>query len=324
MKGNPYKIGKGFSISPRIKQWLSKLPSLKGREGRWYRRALIAIACIPVVILVIHFLKPETTLMSSVEIKRVEAKGILTVGVRDDVPGFCEEGEGLEAELARLLAERLLPESEDPLRLVTCSSSTVSTKLKDGSIDVAIALQPKDSSSAYSYSYPYYTDTVWLVTLDKANTGKLPSDMRVGYNPETPAGKLFSTYMSKLTAVRDRTIIDRVLGRPAPTADPATAITFDAVKFGSFDELINALKKGDIDAAVMAGAFVNKYFEVYAESTGVREYYLCNAVIGSLEYCVIASSDDPALTQVADMLIYKLQEDGSLAALALRHGLRVQ
>ncbi len=322
MKGNPYKIGKGFSISPRIKQWLSKLPSLKGHEGRWYRRALIAIACIPVVILLIHFLKPETTLMSSVEIKRIEAKGILTVGVRDDMPGFSLDGEGMETELARLLAERLLPGSEDPLRLVVCSSSTVSTKLKDGSIDVAIALQPKGSSSAYSYSYPYYTDTVWLVTLDKANVSKLPSDMRVGYNPETPAGGLFSTYMKKLTEVRDRTIVDRVLGRPAPTADPETAVTFDAVQYGSFDELLTALKRGDIDAAVMAGAHVKKYFEVNAADTGLGEYYLCSAVIGSLDYCIVASSDDPAFTQVADMLIYKLKEDGSLSALAERYGLK--
>ena len=321
MKGNPYTIGKGFSISPRIKQWFSKLPSLKGHEGRWYRRALIAIACIPVVILLIHFLKPETTLMSSVEIKRVEAKGIFTVGVRDDMPGFCENGEGLEAELARLLAQKLLPDSEDPLKLVVCSSATVSTKLKDGSIDVAIALQPKGSSSAYSYSYPYYSDTVWLVTLDKGNIAKPPSDMRIGYNPETPAGGLFSTYMKNLTAVRERTIIDRVLGRPAPTADPAFAVTFDTVQYGSFDELLTALKRGDIDAAVMAGAYVRKYFEVNARETGISEYYLCSAVIGTLDYCIISSSDDPAFTQVADMLIYKLKEDGSLAALAAGYGL---
>lgn len=321
MRGNPYRIGKGFSISPRIKQWFSKLPSLKGHEGRWYRRALIAIACIPVIILAVYLLKPETTLMSSVEIKRVESKGILTVGVRDDVPGFCENGEGLEVELAKLLAQRILPESEDPLRLVTCSSATVSTKLKDGSIDVAIALQPKGSSSAYSYSYPYYTDQVRLVTLDRGNVSKLPSDMRVGYNPETSAGQLFSSYMSKLTTVSERTIVDRILGRPAPTADPATAITFDAVKYGSFDELITALKRGDIDAAVMSGAFIRKYFDVCASETGVKEYWLCDAVVGSLEYCVIASSDDPAFTQVADMLIYKLREDGSLAALIGSYGL---
>ena len=321
MRGNPYKIGKTRGISPRIKQRFNKLPTLKGHEGRWYRRALIAVAAVITALLLIHFLKPETSLMSSVEIKRIESKGLLSVGVRGDMPGFCEDGSGLEAELARLLAERILPDSDDPLRLVECSSTTVSTKLKDGTVDVAIALQPKGSSSAYSYSYPYFTDSVRLVTFSEMNVGKAPYEMKLGYIPGTPAANAFTKYMSSLTSAPERSIIDRLLGRPAPTADPATAVTFDTVKFGSYDELIGALKSGEIDAAVMAGAYIHKYFEVYAREMGVLSYYLCAAEIGKLEYCIIASSDDPAFTQVADMLIYKLEEDGSLEAMIAEYGL---
>lgn len=314
MRRNPYRIGKSGGISPRLRQKLERLPSLKGYEGRWYRRALIAVGLVIVAVLLVHFLKPETTLMSSVEIKRVESKGILSVGVRWDMPGFCEEGSGLEAELAMLLAQRILPDSEDPLRLVECTSTTVSTKLKDGSIDVAIALQPKGSSSAYSYSYPYYTDKVYLLTLDPENVSKQPWELAVGYIPGTPSGSAFASYVSGKTAVRERSLFDRLLGRPAPTQDPNNALSFESVKYGSYDELISSLKRGDIDAAVIAGAYVRKYFE-----GGETDYYLCSTVISTLEYCIIASSDDPALTQIANMLIYSMQEDGSLDALTAKY-----
>ncbi|MCR5611124.1 MAG: transporter substrate-binding domain-containing protein [Clostridiales bacterium] len=321
MRINPYKIGKSsrFGISPRIKQRFNKLPTLKGPEGKWWRRGLIAVGVILLALIVYHFLKPETSLMSSVEVKRVENRGMLTVGVRYDMPGFSEDGEGLEVELAMLLARKLLPDSDDPLKLVECTSKTVSTKLKDGTIDVAIALQTK--SSSYACSYPYFTDKVYLVTLNALNKAKTPPEMRIGYIPETAAGSVFSAYVLRVTSAAERTLVDKILGRPTPTPDPATAVTIDAVKLGSYDELISALKSGEIDAAVMAGAYVTKYFDVSPELSGVGEYYLCDTVIGSLEYCIVASKDDPAFASIADMLIYRLNEDGTLKELKQKYGL---
>ncbi|MBO4385205.1 MAG: transporter substrate-binding domain-containing protein [Clostridia bacterium] len=320
MKTNPYKIGKTsrFAISPRLKQRFNKLPTLKGPEGKWWRRGLIAVGIVLLALILYHFLKPETSLMSSVEVRRVESRGMLTVGVRYDMPGFCENGEGLEAELAMLLAKKLLPDSDDPLKLVECTSKTVSTKLKDGSIDVAIALQT--ASSSYACSYSYFTDKVYLVTLDRANKAKTPPEMRIGYIPETAAGSVFSAYVLRVTSTAERTIVDKILGRPAPTPDPATAVTVDAVKYGSFDELIVALKSGQIDAAVMAGAYVRKYFDAEPELSGVSEYYICDTVIGSLDYCIVASKDNPAFASIADMLIYKLNEDETLKELRVKYG----
>lgn len=288
-------------------------PTLKGREGRFWRAGLIAVVLIALVILSLKLFKPETQLMGSVEIKRIESKGMLSVGVRDDMPGFCMDGEGLEAQIAMLLAKRILPDSEDPLKLTVCSSRSVSAKLSDGSIDVAIALQPR--GSGYSYSYPYYTDNVYLVTLTANNSQKEPSELRIGYIPETSAGSAFSSYVSKVTAVEEQKLLDKLMRKPRPTPDPETAVTIDSVKYGSYDELIAALKRGDIDSAAMAGAHIYKYFIVMAEETDIGEFYLCDTVVGTLDYCVIASSEEPALTQLADMLIYEIQENGLLGEL---------
>lgn len=319
MRQNPYKIGKTRGISPRLKDKLKQLPTLKGHEGRWLRRALIAVGVLIIALVAIKFFKPETELMSSVEIKRIETKGILSVGVRDDMPGFCEGGMGLEAELARLLADRILPDSDEPLKLVPCSSRTLLTKLQDDSIDIAIAMQPSGQGSSYAYSYPYFSDNVLLVTLDESNTQKGLDELTIGYIPETAAGDVFSSFVSKLSAAPEQGLIDRLLRRPKPTADPNTAIEVDSQRYGSYEELIGALKRGSIDAAVMAGGYVNKYFSVLKEQIEVDSYYIFDVGIGSVDYCMISSSDEPALTQLADMLVYDLKESGELERLTNKY-----
>ncbi|MBO4562412.1 MAG: transporter substrate-binding domain-containing protein [Clostridia bacterium] len=319
MRRNPYKIGKEGGLSPRLMQRFGRFFTLKGPDGRWLRIAIGVAAAIILIVIAAAALKPETQLMNSVEIRRIENKGILSVAVRDDVPGFCENGEGLEAELARLIARRILPDSEDPVKLVPCTSKTVGTKLSDGTVDIAIALQPKGSSSSYSYSYPYYTDNVYLVTLSEENVAKDPSELKIGYIPETPAGKAFASYVSKVTALEEQSIIDKLLRRPRPTPDPDTVVTIDSVKYGSYDELLSALSQGRVDAAVMAGAYVKKYFVLSGGDIAFPRYFLCDTVISKLEYCMIASSDEPALMQIADMLIYEMQENGTLKELISKY-----
>ena len=314
MRSNPYKLGKSRGVSPRLKQRLGSF-TLKGREGRWWRRAIAAVCVVIAAVVLAKVLKPETQLMNSVEIRRIEAKGMLSVAVRDDMPGFCMDGEGLEAELALLLAKKILPESDDPIKLVPCSSRTVTTKLSDGTADVAIALQTSGQGSAFSYSYPYYEDRVLLVTLSPENRSKPATELTIGYIPETFAGKAFESYVKKLTSTEERGILDKLLRRAKPTPEPENAVTVDSVKYGSYDELLFALKRGDIEAAVMAGAYINKYFRVMAEELSMPPYYVCDTEIGVLQYCIIASSDEPALTQLADMLIYEIQENGLLGEL---------
>ncbi|MBR3460856.1 MAG: transporter substrate-binding domain-containing protein [Clostridia bacterium] len=319
MRKNPYRIGRERGIPPRLKEKLKQLPSIKGHEGRWIRRTLIIAAVALGAVILSRFFKPEAQLMNSIEIERIESAGVLSVGVRDDMPGFCEDGVGFEAELASLLARRLLPNSDEPLKLVPCTSKTVSTKLYDGTIDVAIALQVEGGDRSYAYSYPYFTDDIHLVTLSQENTSKQIQELVVGYIPETPAGRVFESYLSGLNPVPERGIIDRLLKKPVTTPDPENTITVESVTYGSYDELLSALKIGRIDAAALAGAYVNKYCNVLAEETGIKEYYLCDIDVGSVNYCMVSSSEEPALMQLADMLIYDLKSGGKFSELTQRY-----
>lgn len=321
MRSNPYKIGKSRGVSPRLKQRLGSI-TLKGHEGRWWRRAIAAVGIIILALILARVLKPETQLMNSVEIRRIEAKGMLSVAVRDDVPGFCEDGEGLEAELAKLLAKKILPDSEDPVKLVPCSSRTALTKLSDGSVDIAIALQTSGQGSKYSYSYPYYEDRVLLVTLSAENREKAPTELKIGYIPGTAAGSAFEAYVKRITGAEEQGILEKLLRRAKPTPDPASVVTVDSAKFGSYDELIAALTRGSVDAIAISEVNANKYFRVMGADLGLPEPYVLTTTVGTLKYCILASSDEPALTQIADMLIYGMQEDGSLDALRAKYAPR--
>ena len=293
-----------------------------GREGRWWRRGAFALGAIILIVIAIAALKPETQIMGSVEISRIKDRGILYVGIRDDMPAFNQGGLGLEPELAKLFARRLLPEAEDPVKFFTCTSKTVSTKLSDGSIDVAIAMLPGGASRSYAYSYPYYTDNVYIVTLDRSLASKEPIDLELGYVQDTPAADVLTDYKNAVTAVKEKTFFEKLFGKPDETYEVEKEKQMQLRKYGAYADMIEALIRGDIDGAVMAGAYVNKYFVVgAAQYTDRAEYYLNNTVIGTVDYCFVSSSDEPALMQLADMLIYDMKKDGSLYELLAENGL---
>lgn len=311
--GNKYRLKRHKSDSVGQKRGMPKLNiTFRGHEGRWWRRGAIAIAVVVAIIIAAVVLKPETQIMNSVEINRVENRGILIVGVRNDVVGFCLNGRGIETELAELLAKRILPNADDPLKLVVCSSKTVSTKISDGSVDVAIALLPNGQSASYSYSYPYYTDNVYVLTLDNSLTSRDLTEMKLGCVQSTASQTVFKSYQSVLSAVQEQGLIDKLLGHDAPAADESTII--DIKYYGAYDDMLSALVRGDIDGVVMQGAFMRKYSSKYS-------FFTHDTILGTVDYCIVSSSDEPAFTQLADIMIYEMQQDGSLAALLAKYGL---
>ena len=322
-KRNPYRRDRsGGGFFSRLKNRFNFKITFKGYEGRWWRRGAAALGILLLIVIAALALRPEAQIMNSVEIARVRERGILYVGVRNDVPAFNEKGKGAEIELAELLAERVLPDSEDPIKYFECTSKTITTKLSDSSIDVAIALLPNGKNRSWAYSYPYYTDNVYLVTLKSELAQAEPTELKLGYVQDTPSADVLNDYKNEVTAVKEKSFIEKLFGKPDEEYVVEQAKKLDIKKYGSYKEMIDALMRGDIDAAVMAGAYVNKYFVVSAaEYTGRAKYYLNKNVIGTIEYCFVSSSDEPAFMQLADMMIYDMQKDGSLYKLLAKYGL---
>lgn len=282
-----------------------------GAEGRKRLRVLLFAALgIAAIFALFTLLKPEKQLKSTAEIRRITDKGVLTVGIRSDIPGFSMDGSGLEVELAELFAAYLLPGSaETPVRFVPVSAQTASTKLSDGSIDAAIALMHKGASRKFAYSYPYYTDACRVIVRKGARQGPL-DQMLIGYVQNTSAANVLSKYIDSHETKVERSLLDRLRGIEKEL--PENAITYDKKAFASYPDLLTALEKGRIDCAVMPGVYARLYSESY-------EFDTTRESLGSISYAIASSADEPAIAELADVFIYELRESGRLDELIKKY-----
>ena len=287
--------------------------SLRGREGKPFRIALYCVVGVLFVFALLFLGRPKNQLMNSAEIRRITDRGVLVVGVRDDIPSFAYNGEGLEIELAKLFAEYLFPESgsETAVKLVTVSGQTASTKLSDGSIDAAIALMPKGASSKYAYSYSYYTDSCRVAVRPGLETAPLDS-INIGYVQNTAGASVLSSYIDEHETKVERTLLDRIKGRTPEL--PEDAVVFTKTAFASYPDMLKALSEGRIDGAAMTGVYIERY-------AGEAELTLHNTPLGTVNYAIAVSADEPAIARLADVFIYELSQSGRLDALLAKYGL---
>jgi len=86
--------------------------TLIGDEGKPWRRAIAIAAGVLLLLVALIFGRAETQLMSSAEVKTVQERGVLRIGVIPDMPGA-----ELEKELGRRIAAKLLPDADPESRI---------------------------------------------------------------------------------------------------------------------------------------------------------------------------------------------------------------
>ena len=282
--------------------------TFKGEKGRLPRRIAIGAAAALIFIALAFALRPEPVLMNSAEVATVWDNGALRVGVMSGVPKLATEDGGLERELAELLAERIMEADSDwtgeniPIQFVEVNSMTVAGKMKDGSIDVAIAMMPRGGTSAYSYSRAYYTDGIWFVVRPGMEDIAI-RNVKIGYLQSASSSNLYVP--SGIVSSRLTTYIEN---------HPDDGLDELKKGFASYDDLLSALNAGEIDCALLTGTMINKYREEYGFSVSRTQF-------GVVGYSVAAPGAESALATIADMMLGEMQEDGSLAALLQKYGL---
>ncbi|MCH5279359.1 MAG: transporter substrate-binding domain-containing protein [Christensenellaceae bacterium] len=293
--------------------------SLRGERRRWLRIALYVLGALIAVVLLAHLFKPEVQLMGTAEVRRITDRGMLVVGVRTDMPGYAEDGEGLEIELARLFAEYLLPDSPDgtAIKYVVVTNRTAQTKLTDGSVDVVLALMQRNASSKFSYSYSYASDACRLL-VQPEDTEKPLETMVLGYVQDTASANVLEKYISAHETKVERSLIDKLLGNTPEL--PPDAITFTKKAFASYPDLIAALANGRIDGAAMTDAYIRRYRGENGLFLDKYGFAIHETELGTAEYAIAASGDETAIAQLADMFIYELNRSGELSALLSKYG----
>lgn len=277
--------------------------TLRGEKGKPIRIALCCAAGLVLLVLLAALLKPRTQLMNTPEIQRIRERGVLAVGVRDDMPLFAEGGEGFEIELAQKFAAYLLPDTagDAAAKLITVNGKTASTKLSDGTIDAAVALMPRGASSKYVYSYPYYTDTCSVLVKSGSETTPL-NELVIGFVQGTAGETRLKKYIDAHETKVERTLIDRLKGRTPEL--PADAIVFTTKAFASYPELFDALARGTVAGAVVTGAYCTRY----AEEISAHGFIRHETSLGNVEYAIASAADEPAVAQLAELFIYDLQK----------------
>ena len=200
--------------------------TLIGDEGKPWRRAIALGAGLFVVLLLAIIGGTETQLMATPEVKIIEERGVLRVGIRNDIPGINGE-DGLEQALARRIAERILPEgdTENCLELIEVTSMTGCTRLDDGSVDMVIAMASPAMAPTYYYSSPYYSDECILAVMSGTSSFAL-KNFTVGLIQK-----------NDLRSSAEEALVDAF-------SEKNNNFIITKRSYPSYDDMINGLKKG--------------------------------------------------------------------------------
>ena len=270
--------------------------TLIGDEGRPWRRAIALGAGLLAVLVLLILGGTETQLMATPEVKTVQERGVLRVGIRMDMPGLAGE-EGLEAELARRIAARLLPEAdpETSLKLVEVTSMTGCTKLDDGTVDMVIGMMSPVMAPTYYYSSPYYSDQCILAVLSGTSSFAL---------------KNFTVGLIQNNDLR----ISAETGLVDAFVEENRGFVISKRTYPSYDDLINGLKKGEVGGVALTQLHFDQLKEQY-------DIVPTSLTFGSVDYCVMTATDNSTLAQIADMEIKELWESGEMRNLHSQYGL---
>lgn len=287
--------------------------TLEGRQGRIIRICAAVLSAVIIIAACFYFIRPKVQLENTEEIQAIREAGLIRIGVMDDIPGFSENGEGLEIELAELFSEYLMPDAAPgaAIKYIIVSDKTASTKLSDGSIDAVFALMPRNSSSSFSYSYSYYTDEC-VVAVREGGADRPLNEMLIGYVQSSASGNVFLKYVSAHQTTVNQSLIDKLLKREVSLPDDA--VIFSTKAYASYPDLLEALDNGLIDGAAISRVYLDKYSDTYSFGIHPTE-------VGTIDYALACSSDSPAIAQLADMFIYELNESGKMDELLAEYGL---
>lgn len=232
------------------------------------------------------------------DVQKIVDAGVLKVGVKEDVPNFglmnteTNEYEGLEIELAKLIAKQLLGD-ENAVEFTPVTASTRGPLLDNGDVDMVIATFTitDERKLTYNFSTPYYTDAVgMLVKKDSGITGLADLDGKVVGVAQS------ATSMAAIQAAAD---------------EAGVSITFD--EYASYPEIKAALDSGRVDVFCVDGSILGGY----VDDTTV----ILDDRFSPQDYGVATKLSNTGLAAYVDGLISGWLADGTIDGLVKQFGL---
>lgn len=225
------------------------------------------------------------------QVKAIQDRGVLRVGVMVDVPRFSdydEDGalEGLEIDLAKLIAEEMLGDAE-AIAFTATTAQMRGPMLENNEVDIVVAAYTitEERKKSLNFTVPYYVDEIGFLVRKGAGIDDITDlDGR-------------TVGVAKTSTARD--------ALDAECAVNGTAV--DYLEYASFPEVKAALLDGQVDAFVVDKSILLGYVDSETE--------LLDYGFDPQPYGVATKLENGQLAEYLNGVIEEIQEDGRLEAL---------
>lgn len=236
-----------------------------------------------------------TELSNSDQVQAIIERGVLRVGVKQDVPNFgyknpdSGEFEGLEIDIARKIADELGVDIE----FTPVTAQTRGPLLDNGQVDLVIATFTitEERKLLYNFTTPYYTDAVGFL-VNKDSGIKTFTDLN---------GKTIGVAQGSIT----RTLISELADK--------YGIAVNFAELGSYPELSVSLRAHRTDAFSVDQSILSGYIGSKSE--------LMDFSFSASDYGIVTKLSNKDLNNYLNSLVEKWTSDGSLQALYDANGL---
>ena len=229
-----------------------------------------------------------TELSNSDQVQAIIERGVLRVGVKQDVPNFgyknpdSGEFEGLEIDIARKIADELGVDIE----FTPVTAQTRGPLLDNGQVDLVIATFTitEERKLLYNFTTPYYTDAVGFL-VNKDSGIKTFTDLN---------GKTIGVAQGSIT----RTLISELADK--------YGIAVNFAELGSYPELSVSLRAHRTDAFSVDQSILSGYIGSKSE--------LMDFSFSASDYGIVTKLSNKDLNNYLNSLVEKWTSDGSLQA----------
>ena len=236
-----------------------------------------------------------TELSNSDQVQAIIERGVLRVGVKQDVPNFgyknpdSGEFEGLEIDIARKIADELGVDIE----FTPVTAQTRGPLLDNGQVDLVIATFTitEERKLLYNFTTPYYTDAVGFL-VNKDSGIKTFTDLN---------GKTIGVAQGSIT----RTLISELADK--------YGIAVNVAELGSYPELSVYLRAHRTDAFSVDQSILSGYIGSKSE--------LMDFSFSASDYGIVTKLSNKDLNNYLNSLVEKWTSDGSLQAIYDANGL---
>lgn len=236
-----------------------------------------------------------TELSNSDQVQAIIKRGVLRVGVKQDVPNFgyknpdSGEFEGLEIDIARKIADELGVDIE----FTPVTAQTRGPLLDNGQVDLVIATFTitEERKLLYNFTTPYYTDAVGFL-VNKDSGIKTFTDLN---------GKTIGVAQGSIT----RTLISELADK--------YGIAVNFAELGSYPELSVSLRAHRTDAFSVDQSILSGYIGSKSE--------LMDFSFSASDYGIVTKLSNKDLNNYLNSLVEKWTSDGSLQAIYDANGL---